>query len=88
MKQKSVNVKRKFNTHDIADLAILQYKDEIAEIWSSMNHHEAFVEFREIAKRIVMRQFGKATLNKLSNQFIGYAAHYIYAYCTSKSRGE
>lgn len=27
---------------------------------------------------------GNVNLNGLSNQFIGYAAHYIYAYCNNE----
>lgn len=77
-------MKKKFNTIDVSDLAIIQCKDEIHNVWSTMNHHDAFKEFREIAKRTIVKNYGKRALNGLSNQFIGYAAHYIFAYCNKK----
>lgn len=76
-------MKRKFNTIDVANLALIHHKDEICEIWQSNNHHDAFAEFREIAKQVIIRNYGKRALNGLSNQFIGYSAHYIYAYCVT-----
>lgn len=74
-------MKRKFNTIDVANLAIIHYKDEIHEIWKNNNSHDAFVKFREIAKKAIIKNYGKRVLNELSGQFIGYSAHYIYVHC-------
>lgn len=81
MKRLVVNDMKKLKTHDIANIALIHHKDEIHKIWKNNNRHNAFVEFREIVKRVITRNYGKRVLVGLSNQFIGYAAHYIYAYC-------
>ena len=76
---------KKLKTKEIADMTIELYDapGELKKAWD-LKGNAFFRKLKELCSYVIVMKYGKETRNACSATFMGYCAHYVYAYCIEK----